>query len=124
MIEKALAHAEGERSPIARSLKLEVECVDRIYSYGISAPETLSLLFAHLLNAKSGEELMLSTFLHKRNLDALPALAGAVASVSFDDQWIPESYLNTPLLLDGVCIPGLKGVDLADVSKQLASTLN
>jgi ADP-ribosylglycohydrolase len=123
VIEKAIGVASGDTSSISRSLKLENECVDRIYSYGISAPETLSLLFAHLLNAQSGEDLLLSTFLHKRNLDALPALAGAVAAIAFDDPWIPESYFDAPLLLDGVCIPQLKGIDLAEISRQLASSL-
>jgi ADP-ribosylglycohydrolase len=121
VIDKALAVAKGDSSSISRALKLEQECVDRIYSYGISAPETLSLLFSHLLNANSAEDFMLSTYLHKRNLDALPALAGAIASLAFNESWIPTAFLEAPLLLDGVCIPDLKGVDLADVSAQLAN---
>lgn len=121
VIEKAIQVAQGDRSAISRALKLEQECVDRIYSYGISAPETLSLLFAHILNAQSAEELMLSTFLHKRNLDALPALAGALAGLVFNESWIPSHFLAGPLILDGVCIPDLKGADLGEISTQLAN---
>ncbi|MBC7462912.1 MAG: ADP-ribosylglycohydrolase family protein [Actinobacteria bacterium] len=121
VIEKALNVAKGDASAISRALKLEQECVDRIYSYGISAPETLSLLFAHILNAQSAQELVLSTYLHKRNLDALPALAGAVAGLVFNESWIPKHFLDAPLLLDGVCIPDLKGTDLGVISTQLAN---
>lgn len=121
VIEKALKVAKGDTSAISRALKLEQQCVDRIYSYGISAPETLSLLFAHILNSASAQELMLSTFLHKRNLDALPALAGAVAGLAFRESWIPQFFLDAPLILDGVCIPDLKGTDLAEISVQLAT---
>ena len=121
IVEKAIEVADGEKSPIARAMKLEEKCVDRIYSYAISAPETLSLLFAHTLNSASAEELILSTYLHKRNLDSLPALTGAVASLIFKDSWIPESYLNRTLILDGICIPDLKGVDLSEISIRLSA---
>jgi len=67
------------------------------------------------------EDFVLSTYLHKRNLDALPALAGAIASLAFKTSWIPQEYLDAPLLLDGVCIPDLKGTDLAEVSARLAT---
>ena len=121
IVEKAIEVVEGEKSPVSRSMKLEDKCVDRIYSYAISAPETLSLLFAHVLNSSSAEELVLSTFLHKRNLDSLPALTGAVASLIFQDPWMPESYLNRNLILDGVCIPDLKGTDLGEIANRLAA---
>lgn len=124
LIEKALNVTEGISSPISRAMKLETESVDRIYSYAISAPETLSLLFAHVMNSDSAEELVLSTFLHKRNLDSLPALTGAVASLIFDDPWIPSDFLGSPLILDGVCIPELKGTDLSEISLQLSAAVH
>ena len=121
IVEKAINEVAHDASAISRGIKLEATCVDRIYSYAISAPESLGLLFAHLLNSSSAQEFFLATLLHKRNLDSLPALAGAIASLFFQDQWIPESYLNSELVLDGACRPNLKGLNLRELSEQLAS---
>ncbi len=122
IVEKAIRTVDGNLSSTSRGLSLELNCVDRIYSFAISAPETLGLLFAHLLNSSTADEFFLSTLLHKRNLDSLPALAGAITSLFFGSAWLPKSYLESDLLLDGVCIPNLKGLSLNRLSEQLASS--
>jgi ADP-ribosylglycohydrolase len=122
IVEKAIAEAAGDPSGISRGAKLESTCVDRIYSFAISAPETLGLLFAHLLNSRTADEFFLATLLHKRNLDSLPALAGAIASLFFTEQWLPKGFLESELLLDGVCLPDLKGSSLKELSHRLAAS--
>lgn len=122
IVEKAIQEVAGDPSAISRGAKLESTCVDRIYSFAISAPETLGLLFAHLLNSRTADEFFLATLLHKRNLDSLPALAGAVASLFFTDEWLPKGFLDSELILDGVCLPNLKGSSLRELAHRLAAS--
>jgi ADP-ribosylglycohydrolase len=122
IIEKAIQAVQGDRSATSRGFTLENNCVDRIYSYAIAAPETLGLLFAHLLNSSKADEFFLATLLHKRNLDSLPALAGAVASLFFQDRWLPIDFLSSELVLDGACLPDLRGTNLGELSRRLASS--
>ena len=111
---QALALAPASTSALDLAMRLDTELVDKIYSYGVSAPETLAILLAHTWRAGSAEELMLGAFGHGRNADALPALAGAVAALRWGSAWVP-SGVSDGTVLDGVCVPSLSGVRVDDV---------
>ena len=100
---------------MALILELETQFVDRIYAYGIAAPDTFGLLIAHLNSALDVTELIGSSFMHRRNLEALPALIGAFAGAIYGGSWLPESYLGSSVSLVGVSIPSLSGTTLSDL---------
>ncbi len=90
---------------------LERDVIDHVYAYANQAPETLGLLLAHLLVARSGEELMLGALAHPRHADSLVPLAGAVAGAVFGS---PTNDTTLPVL-GGVSVRALKDVALEDV---------
>ena len=108
IIELALDHTQEVNNLFTRVVTLEHTTIENIYAFPVPAPETLALLLAHARHAKSAYELALSALSHKRKLDSLPALAGAIAGIVFGDEWIPEQFKNG-LSLPGVCIPDFKG---------------
>jgi ADP-ribosylglycohydrolase len=113
--DRALEIAAASSSALDLAMRLDTQLTDHIYSYAVSAPETLALLLAHLARSESATELMLGAFAHGRNADALPALAGAVAGARFGEEWVPEALRRQPVLLDGVCVPALAGSSLGEV---------
>lgn len=118
----ALGHTPDASSALDLAMRLTTDVVDKVYSYAVSAPETLALLYAHARYASSADELMLGAFAHGRNADALPALAGAVAGLRFGDSWVPTQVTEAPVVLDGVCIPALAGRELDEVLSILKMT--
>lgn len=111
MIEKT----SSEQSILHRYATLETQEVENIYAYPVSAPETLGLLCAHLQHAKSAEDLIFAGLIHKRKLDSLPALMGAIAGAIYGTAWIPKEFKDNNIALEGVCIPELKGITLSSI---------
>jgi len=105
----------NKKLALQRYATLENEEIENIYAYPVSAPETLGLLCAHLQHAQNAEDLIFAGLLHKRKLDSLPALMGAVAGALYGTEWIPEEFRDARLELEGVCIPALKGITLKSI---------
>ena len=108
IVKLALDETRDAKDLFTRVVMLEHVTIENIYAFPVSAPETLALLLAHALHAKNPHELALSALSHKRKLDSLPALAGAIAGIVFGDEWIPQQF-KSGLSLPGVCIPDFKG---------------
>ena len=111
MIEKT----SSEQSILHRYATLETQELENIYAYPVSAPETLGLLCAHLQHTKSAEDLIFAGLMHKRKLDSLPALMGAIAGAIYGTEWIPKEFKESNIALEGVCIPELKGITLGSI---------
>lgn len=122
-VDRALKVAANNRNTLQRSMDLEYHFVENVYAYPVSAPETLALLLAHFTNTNTPEELVSASMLHKRKLDSLPALAGALSGVFYGKDWIPTQNLSDELALDGVCIPELKGLKLRQLIEQICQNL-
>lgn len=105
-----------------RVLTLENYFVDRIYAYGVSAPDTFGLLIAHLRSAESANELFASAYMHRRNQEALPALIGAFTSAAFGGKWLPSGYVDSDVKLAGISIPALRGISLIDLTQQVVGS--
>jgi len=118
-VAKALSIAGKNSNTLSRAMDLEHEFIENIYAYPVSAPETLGLLLAHFAGAETAEDLLFSSLLHKRKLDSLPALAGAIAGALHGTSWIPNQSKNDAIALDGVCIPALKGIKLRDLINRI-----
>lgn len=119
---EAIDLASSARAPLSVAMRLQDKVVDKIYSYAVSAPETLALLLAHLNVSTTAEGLMLGAFAHARNADALPALAGAVAGLAFGVEWLPADLAEDMPVLDGVCLPALRGASLAELVTSINAT--
>ena len=109
LVLEAIERSAGIANAFERAMNLEESYIENIYAYPISAPETLGLLLAHFANSQGPEELVNSSLLHKRKLDSLPPLAGALAGVAYGASWLPSSAKSASITLGGVCLPALKG---------------
>ncbi len=121
LVTRALAITQGNSNTLSRAMDLEHGFLENVYAYPVSAPETLGLLLAHFSNINSAEELMFSGLLHKRKLDSLPGLMGALAGASYGSDWIPIQGKSESVVLEGVCIPDLKGLKLLDLANRLTA---
>lgn len=101
---------------IQLALTLEETFVDRIYCYPYSGPELLALMYASFF-LESDPQLKFSiSFLHRRHNDSLPPFLGFLLGYIHGDTWLPEVE-DTSFLMDGVCIPKLKGKNLLELLK-------
>lgn len=109
---RAMALSEDLSNHFERVSLLEEHFVDRIYAFPYGAPETLALLLSHISHFNNPELFLASSFLHKRHIDSLPPLMGFIAGFLGGKEWIPSQFRENSIILDGVCIPQLKGVYL------------
>ncbi len=121
LVSKGMEISRGVSNDFERAIRLEENFIEKIYAYPISAPETLGLLLAHFENTDSPERLMHSVLLHKRKLDSLPPLAGALAGLFYGSNWLPEASKSSQISLDGVCIPDLKGITLRELADSICT---
>lgn len=119
VVTDALAATASAKSVTEVSYILEDVVIDRIYSYSISAPESLALILCYLRVAKSSNDFLLAGTIHKRKLDSMPALLGAMAGLIHGDEWIPAGFIANGSELDGVCIPSLKGKSLTGLVEKI-----
>jgi ADP-ribosylglycohydrolase len=119
VVTDALAATASAKSVTEVAYILEDVVIDRIYSYSISAPESLALILCYLRVAKSSNDFLLAGTIHKRKLDSMPALLGAITGLIHGDEWIPAGFIANGSELDGVCIPSLKGKSLTGLVEKI-----
>ena len=119
VVADALKATAGAKSVTEVAYILEDVVIDRIYSYSISAPESLALILCFLKVSKSANDFLLAGTLNKRKLDSMPALLGAIAGLIHGDEWIPAGFIANGSDLDGVCIPSLKGKSLTKLVEKI-----
>lgn len=116
-----LARAVTSESQADLADRLENEVLDDIYSYNVSAPETLGALLAHLTIATSPDSLLAGAAAHSRANASLAPLAGAVAAVFFGGDWLPSRLTDQLPKLEGTSIGALRGHSLQDTATLLES---
>lgn len=119
LVSRAIQLSRGIDNDFERAIELEEKYIEKIYAYPISAPETLGLLIAHFENTDSPERLMNSALLHKRKLDSLPPLAGALAGAFYGVGWLPKAAKSSSISLAGACVPELKGLSLRELADSI-----
>ena len=118
-VSRALTSCALAKSGFERILILEREVIDQVPSHPNSAPETLACLLAHALYAQSVSEFLMAAFAHPRLADSLPALHGALASLLFDEAWLPAEIVPQIAPLTGCCLPNLAGASLSQLVQQI-----
>lgn len=91
---------------------LEKEIADHVYTYQVSAPETLAMVLAYLSIANSKEELLLSGFLNASRSEVLAPIVWGLAGIIFG------GYRSSPGSLQGVSIKKLRGIEVQTMLQQ------
>ena len=102
--------------------ELQNEIVNREYSYGNIAPETLALTFSiSKLQSKNFETALMTANSFAKSSETLPAMVGALVGAMQSTNIESESWLNAISSLKGICIPSFEGKDYFSLIEQLSN---
>ncbi len=100
--------------------KVQNAIVNREYSYGNAAPETLALAF--VITKMMGldfERAITTAASFAKTADSLPAMVGALVGAMNPGVIASDDWLAAVRNLKGICIPTLKGTDFLELSNRL-----
>lgn len=101
---------------------LERHIADHVYSYQISAPETLAMFCAYLVFCASRSELLLAGFLHSSRSEVLVPLLWSACGLLFG------GFKESPGPLQGLSIRQFKGIQLdktvSEISQRVPGKLS
>jgi ADP-ribosylglycohydrolase len=119
-VSKALALVEDCDSLFSVLPELQNTTINREYSYGNAAPETLALTFAIAKVIGHEFELAVTTAASiAKTADSLPATVGALAGAMNTGVIASEQWLAAIATLKGICIPSLAGTSFVDLTDRL-----
>ncbi|WP_433354743.1 ADP-ribosylglycohydrolase family protein [Microtetraspora malaysiensis] len=118
----AVAVAREHGDPFSAVPALDAALLDHVYSYGVTAAETvpIALALADAAGAAFGAAVSAAACLASV-ADSAPALTGALAGAYAGYEALPRAWRETARTLAGCCLPELAGTDLLDVARTLAS---
>lgn len=103
---------------------LQEKIVNREYSYGNVAAETLALTFAiSKKHDKNFENSIGVACSFAKSSETLPAMVGALVGATHSDTIAGEYWLKSIRTLKGICIPSLKEVDYLSLIDQLINLM-
>ncbi|MFC4117566.1 ADP-ribosylglycohydrolase family protein [Nonomuraea zeae] len=116
----ALAVARKAGDPFAAVPALDAALLDRVYSYGVGAAQTVpvALALAEVSGGELGRAVPAAVCLAAL-ADSAPALAGALAGACGGYDAIPEGWIASARTLAGCCLPDLAGMDLIELASNL-----
>lgn len=121
-VDEALKIIQESRSIFSILPELQIKIVNREYSYGNVAPETLALTFAIArLHGNNFETAVTTALGFAKSGESLPAMVGALVGAIHPKTIAEESWLNAIRLLKGICIPSLAGMDYIMLTEQLSN---
>jgi ADP-ribosylglycohydrolase len=121
-VEEALLIIRESKSIFSILPELQNEIVNREYSYGNVAPETLALTFAIArLHGNNFETAVMSSASFAKSSETLPAMVGALVGAGQSTTIASESWLNAISKLKGICIPSFAGKNYLSLVEQLSS---
>jgi len=95
--------------------------VNREYSYGNVAPETLALALAIIKVTKGQfEPAVMAATMFAKTADSVPALVGALSGTLCDKEIVSPEWIARFRKLHGICVPTLAGKDYSDLAERLA----
>lgn len=121
-VEETIKLTENVSSIFSILPELHNNIVNREYSYGNVAPETLALTFAIArLHGDNFENAVLTASSFAKCGDTLPALTGALAGAMHSHSFASENWLNAVTSLKGICIPDLANTNYLKLAEQLSN---
>ncbi|WP_129668511.1 ADP-ribosylglycohydrolase family protein [Phytoactinopolyspora endophytica] len=116
----ALDAVAGTASP-AEAVPLLDDVVDRVYSYGTAAAQTVAVASAMAVVAVRAGAPSIDAVTAAACLpslaDSAPALTGALVGAAHGASSFPDSWVRRCRVLVGCCAPALAGVDLLELMK-------
>lgn len=101
---------------------LERQIADHVYSYQVSAPETLAMFCAYLAYCSSRSELLLAGFLNSSRSEVLVPLLWSACGLLFG------GFATSPGALQGLSIRQFKGIQLdetvSEITKKVSGRLS
>jgi ADP-ribosylglycohydrolase len=120
-VRRALAICEGASSVFQIFPALSDQIINREYSYGNSAPETLALVLAILkTTAADFETAVFSAAAFAKTADSVPALVGASCGAMQKQGFDEPHWIQSVQSLKGICIPDLAGENFIKIAEKLA----
>lgn len=95
--------------------------INREYSYGSVAPETLALtLVITKLFKNDFKSAVMAAASFAKTADSVPAFVGALSGAMQAEKIISADWIERLRHLPGICVPTLAGVDYVDLAERLA----
>jgi ADP-ribosylglycohydrolase len=122
IVDEAFSIAGKTDSVNAVFPKLHDAIVNREYSYGNVAPETVALVFviAHVHGNSFHTAVSTSTGFAKSG-ETLPAMVGALSGAMNTTPITSESWLQAVEVLHGICIPSFAGKNYIALTERIAN---
>ncbi|NWF88238.1 MAG: ADP-ribosylglycohydrolase family protein [Ignavibacteriaceae bacterium] len=120
--EETFLMARESKSIFSILPELQKEVVNKEYSYGNTAPETLALAFAILqLHGDNFETALMTSASFAKSSETLPAIVGALVGAMQTSAIGSNSWLEAIKTLKGVCIPSFAGKNYLSLVEQLSN---
>ena len=120
-VDEAMTIAQKSDSIFSILPKLHNTIVNREYSYGNVAPETLALTFVIAqLHGNNFESAVTTASSFAKSGETLPAMVGALVGAMQSTSFASESWMNSIGTLKGICIPPFAGTNYIAIVDQLS----
>ena len=121
-VDSALGLVQKDTSVFSVIPELSNIIINREYSYGNAAPETLALTFAIMKTAGNNfEHAVTAATSFAKTADALPSAVGALAGAMTSSEIAGEAWLASMKSLKGICIPSLRGTKYLELTDRLVA---
>lgn len=122
VVDETMAIIVNSSSIISVLPELQNKIVNREYSYGNVAPETLALTFAIAhLHGNNFETAITTACGFAKSGETLPAMVGALVGAMHLYTIASDSWLNAVTSLKGICIPSFAGKNYITLTEQLVN---
>lgn len=120
-VEKAMTICGNAETILEVAPELNREVINREYSYGSVAPETLAVTLAILTITKGEfEAALMAATVFAKTADSVPALVGAAAGALNGEKINFGPWRNSIRFLKGICIPNFRGRDYIELTEKLS----
>lgn len=121
-VDEAMKLSKGSDSIFSILPDIQNSIVNREYSYGNVAPETLALTFIIAkLHGNSFETAVTTASAFAKSGETLPAMVGALSGTMQSSVVASESWMKSIQTLKGICIPSLAGTNYLTIVDTLSN---
>jgi ADP-ribosylglycohydrolase len=103
--------------------ELHNKIVNREYSYGNAAPETMALMFSIVeMHGNDFEKALTTACCFAKSSETLPAMVGALSGALNAEPIASENWMESLKFLKGISIPSLSGFDYLELVEKLSNS--
>jgi len=121
-VDEAMSIVEKSDSVFSILPEIQNNIINREYSYGNVAPETLALTFIIAkLHGNDFEKAIASAACFAKSGETLPAMVGALVGTMQSKLFASDSWLGAIETLQGICIPSFAGKNYLKIVEDLSN---